>query len=130
MIGRPIRKLLLQSAEVQDLVGDNISPVRFSQGIKLPCIMYGTEGIRPLDSCRDADGVYQGVVEISLLAKRYMAIEDLMSAVRRCLDNYSGVIDGWALTISAGIEGPDDEDATLEAYYKRLDFSVTAEQLP
>jgi hypothetical protein len=128
MIGPAVRALLLTSTEVKNLVGENISPIRFTQSIPTPGLMYATDNIRPDQSCRDSVGVYVGTLEISMLDKRYLGIDALMTAVRGVLDNFAGTSKEWFLQIQPGIEGPDDYDEVINAYYKRLDFTITAEK--
>jgi hypothetical protein len=128
MIGPAIRNILLGSADVVALVGQNISPIRFTQAVPLPAIMYATDNIQPSQACRDSAGLYEGTLEISLLHERYLGIGEMIQAIRSVLDNYSGVSGEWSFRIRPGIEGPDDYDNVIKAYYKRLDFTITAEK--
>ncbi|CCH54484.1 hypothetical protein BN8_03659 [Fibrisoma limi BUZ 3] len=127
MIGSVIRTLLINTPAVAALIGDRMKAIKFAQAEDLPALMYSTDNLQPL-ACRNGGGVYYGTLELSLLAKRYAEIEQLLTVIRLVLDNFSGVVDGWSLSIEAGIEGPDDEDIELQAYYKRIDFFITAER--
>lgn len=128
MIGKVLRARLIASADIAGIVSDNISPVRFAEGQPIPAILYSTDDMAPI-SCRSAGNEYEGTVEIGLLATDYRQIDELIAAVRGALDNAAFTLAGWTLSFNSGTEGPDDQDELTDAYYKRLDFTVSATKI-
>lgn len=135
MIGEAVIQLLFADTALSALVAKRIRP----NVVKTDDLKTGGAAISVLDyrmekmDCDSSSGVYNGVIEISVYSTDYKLAVNVIKAVRRIMDDYSGFItlvsgEGIVgITISRGEGTPDDYDESGTTHIKGIEYEAYAQ---
>ncbi|WP_420150198.1 hypothetical protein [Spirosoma sp.] len=128
MIGPAVFALLHNDNPIRAMVGNCISPGIIPQGQPVPCIWFGTDRIKLLP-VRNPMGCFWGtlVVGIEVAEDGYDQLEQLDKAIRKVLENFSGVSVGARLTIEPAVQTPDDFNEGTRYLNRALEFQITGQ---
>jgi hypothetical protein len=123
-----IKSLLGADATVAALVNGRIWPGTVPLNSPMPVIAYNhiSSVSKTMVSLADADSLIVTRIQITVMAKSYPEVKNILQAVNRACDLQRGVIAGVRVSSVIGDAlGPDmrDDDATL--YMQSADFKVT-----
>ena len=123
-----INTLLMAAAPVTAIVSTRISAGELAQGSVLPAL--GISHISTVEvSTIDASAPFKLVqtrIEVTVLAKDYPTVKDLIKKVRAACNYQRGVIGGFTvISIVRDTVGPDMRDSDLTVFSQTIDFKVT-----
>jgi len=93
MIHQAIRKLLTESVEVTNLVGDRIYYVERPQIFDLPAVAITVGITEKVSGLSDSMATYKGSLEITALASTYTAVHDITQAIESLLSGSTAIVE-------------------------------------
>ena len=128
-----IRDILLNDGDVLALTSTRIYPNVVPQGISGDVVTYQQVSGDRGHSYDGADGLASPRFQVNGWSSAYSGSRELSEAIRRCLDGYSGTVNGVVIQV---IKLADESDMPqmkagtdqLMRYGKRLDFDIWYEE--
>ncbi len=91
-VGKVVYQLLIDSADLQAIVGDKIYPLALSEDRIHPCIVYAVDSNSLI--AKDVVGVFECKIKLDLFANSYQEAKQIAALVRGLLDRYEGTQHG------------------------------------
>lgn len=126
MIATAIIKLLIDSTQVSDFVGDRVEPNVLKNDAVYPSIYVLTDKMEK-PACQHNSKIRVGTIEIGVYADRYGLAGNVIGAIREALDEYSGFVSGVGLTIMGGKESTDLFDEKDNVHVKTIEYEAVAQ---
>jgi len=126
MIGKVVHNALLQSSEVEALIGSRVFPVIIPQNQDtLPVITYQISNLNVIKS-KSTASTFDGDVELNLYAAEYSTIQDLTQKVINALDRSiaTNTIDSQTVNYFSFNSYSDGFEEDREVYMASLNFYV------
>jgi hypothetical protein len=126
MIAKAIIELLLANAEVRALVGNRVEPNILKQLDTFPAVYVMVDRMEK-PACLNNAKIRTGIIEIGVYADRYGVAGGVIEAIRKTLDDFSGLVSGVGLTIIDGKESTDLYDDKQEMHVKTIEYNAVAQ---
>lgn len=124
MIAEAIISLLYNDAAVNAVVGKRIRPNIIKPGDALPAIYVMDYRMEKMNC--DRTTTYTGVIEIGVHGKEYVQANEGIKAIRKILDDFSGVVGLVGISIMSGELAPDGYDEWTESHVKIIEYQAYA----
>ena len=124
-----IYNIFKDDASVGAIAGDRIYPALLPQSSTLPAVTY-QQLAGPRDHTHDgSSGLVESLWQVNCVAETYKLADELATAVRNALDDYSGTkssvrIQAAYVTDEGDIPEIVPENPAMTRYIKRLDFEI------
>lgn len=121
-VGRIIKLLLMQNAEVTDLIGKKIFPIVAPEKTDYPFLIYGRTGVSPAYT-KDRKSISDTVrVGLTVACAEYEQSVDIVEAVFKVLQRCSGAFDGVEIDDIRMVNS--DEDFQDDCFMQNIEFEV------
>lgn len=121
-VGRIIKLLLLQNAEVLDLIGKKIFPIVAPENTEYPFLLYVRTGVSPAYT-KDRKSISDTVrLGLTVACAEYEQSVDIVGAVFKALQCRSGTFDGIEVEEIRMVNS--DEDFQDDCFMQNIEFEV------
>lgn len=120
--GKAVFRLLMDSVDLSDLVGDKVYPVAMAEDRVHPAIVYATDST-PL-STKDRTGIFDERIKIDCYSSNADESHRIAALVYTALDRYEGTINGVNVKWLGFEDQQEGFDETLGLYLVTQNYKM------